>query len=172
MSFHKPENKTPTLNEAKKKLMDFVARREYSEKELREKLSVLISPEMLDQVIRWGYEKKWLSSPRELQTDWSERLSKRGQGVKKINQKLESLGLETLKSDFEQELQKARKFVSTKWSSVDFQNIDLTESRKLRAKVVRFLSSRGYEAEVINYILKNDLKSTANSEDEIYDEEF
>lgn len=165
-----------TLSEAKKKLMDLVARRDHTEKELRKKLATKCDPEIVNQTIQWAHEQKWLASPEKLKMQFAEQLSRRGKGVRKINQKLKELGLDSIKANAEDELEKARKLVLTKWSAKDFKGLDFKESQKLKAKVMRFLATRGFESPIISSILKNDLKNSANNEvqneEEIYDEEF
>ncbi len=161
-----------SFTEAKKKLMDLVARREHSEKELREKLTPHFSSEIVDSTILWGYECKYIASAEALQTQLAEQLSKRGKGIKQINQKLQALGLTGIKADAEEELAKARKLALAKWDATDFADLDSAEAHKLKTKVMRFLIGRGYESAVVSSILKNDLKCSVNSEEEIYDEEF
>lgn len=175
MSFTKharSQTKMPlTLSEAKKKLMDLVARRDHTEKELRKKLSLRCEPETVEKTISWAQSQNWLASPEKLKMQFSEQLSRRGKGIRKINQKLKELGLETVKSDADTELEKAKKLVSGKWSTRDFNGLDYKESQKLKAKIMRFLATRGFESNIINTILKS-FKSSSQNEEEIYDDEF
>ena len=165
-----------TLNEAKKKLMDFVARRDHTEKELRKKLSHYCEEAVLEQVIQWAHQQKWLASPDKLKSQFADQLSRRGKGIRKINQKLKELGLETVKSNKEEEIEKAKKLVLAKWSAQDFKGLDFKDSQKLKAKIMRFLMTRGYETDVINFVMTNNLKTSNQSEfyneEENYDEEF
>ncbi|MCC2677614.1 MAG: regulatory protein RecX [Pseudobdellovibrio sp.] len=161
-----------TLSEAKKKLMDLVARRDHSEKELRKKLAQRCEPEVVEQTIKWAGEQNWLASPEKLKTQFAEQLSRRGKGIRKINQKLKELGLESVKAEAETELEKAKKLVLSKWSPRDFKGLDFKESQKLKAKIMRYLITRGYESHVVSSILKNDLKYSSANEEEIYDDEF
>lgn len=176
MSFNKrayQTNKAPlTLSEAKKKLMDLVARRDHTEKELKQKLSLRCEPETVEQVLSWAKTQNWLASPEKLKTQFAEQLNRRGKGIRKINQKLKELGLESVKSDKDTELEKARKLVSTKWSSRDFKGLDYKEAQKLKAKIMRFLITRGFESDVVNLILKTEFKYSSTCEEEFYDEEF
>lgn len=161
-----------TLSEAKKKLMDFVARRDHTEKELRKKLSLRCDAETVEKTLAWAKEQNWLASPEKLKTQFAEQLSRRGKGVRKINQKLKELGLDTVKSDKESELAKAKKLALAKWSASDFKGLDFKEAQKLRAKIMRYLITRGYESDVVSSILKTEFKTSAAQEEEIYDEEF
>lgn len=179
MSFYKRTNKTVlkalTLSEAKKKLMDLVARRDHSEKELRQKLSLRCEDLIVQQTLTWAREQNWLASPDKLKTQFAEQLGRRGKGIRKINQKLKDLGLDTVKPDLEIELSKAKKLVLAKWSPQDFEGLDYKEALKLRAKIMRFLVARGYEGPIINLILKTEFKKSATpneNEEDHHDEEF
>lgn len=173
-----PKIKSPlTLPEAKKKLMDFIARRDHTEKELRKKLSLRCEPDVVDKTLAWAQEQNWLAAPEKLKTQFAEQLGRRGKGIRKINQKLKELGLETVKPNKASELEKARKLVLAKWSSDDFVDLDFKEAQKLKAKIMRFLITRGYESDVIGLILKNlasksEFKKIARNEEDNYDEEF
>lgn len=179
MSFEPRPRKTPsqeasrnlTVEEAKRKLMDLVAGRDHTEKELRTKLAKYTDEETAEETIQWAQKQNWLASSEKLKQDWAEKLSRKGKGVKQINQKLEVLGLETIKASAEDELEKARRLALAKWSAEDFKNTDQTEAQKLKVKIMRYLAARGFEASIINQILKNDFKCSSSEED-IYDEEF
>lgn len=179
MSFERRTPKTPTNEafrsltsaEAKRKLMDLVAGRDHTEKELRTKLAKYTDEETAEETIQWARKQNWLASSEKLKEDWAEKLSRKGKGVKLINQKLEALGLETIKASTEEELAKARRLALAKWSPEDFKNTAPAEAQKLKVKIMRYLAARGFEAQIINQILKNDFKCSSSEED-IYDEEF
>lgn len=160
-----------TLQQAKKKLMDLVARRDHSLKELRQKLSQHCDRETVEKTLQWAEEQNWLAPPQKLQTQVSEQLARRGQGIRRINQKLKSLGLESIKSTLDEELARAQQLVRNKWTARDFQNLDFKETQKLKAKIMRFLATRGYESGIIGTILKTEFKHSANHEEDIYDDQ-
>lgn len=164
--------KTLTLADAKRKLMDLVARRDHTEKELRTKLATRTTADIVEQTLTWAREQNWLASPEKLKNQFAEQLSRRGKGIRKINQKLKDLGLESVKSDKDSEYEKAKKLVFAKWDSSDFKGLGFKEAQKLKAKIMRFLITRGYESDIVSKILNTDLKKTSAHEDEIYDEEF
>ena len=112
------------LADAKRKIMDLVAHRDHSEKELRQKLSLLCEEEIVVQAMAWAKEQNWLAVPEVLKEKFAEQLERRGKGIHHINQKLQQLGLEPIKPDPEQELEKAKKLALTKWSLEDFQDLD------------------------------------------------
>lgn len=181
MPFQRKNPKTPptakaaqnlTLNAAKRKLMDLVASRDHSEKELRTKLQALADECTVEETLQWAQKQNWLASSEKLKENWVEKLSRKSKGVRQINQKLEALGLESIKADPEDELNKARRLALTKWSADDFQGLSLHEAQKLKAQIMRYLAARGYESNVIHQILRNDFKYSSVSEEEIYDEEF
>lgn len=168
-----PEPSQP-LNfiEAKKKLMDFVARRDHTEKELRTKLAASTTDEIVEQAITWARQQNWLPTEEKLKTHLAEQLSKRGKGILTINQKLKDLGLEDVKANEDSEYEKAKKLVLAKWAVSDFKDLGLKESQKLQAKIMRYLIARGYESDTVSKILSIEFKKSSNYGDEIYDEEF
>lgn len=161
-----PPKKWMTLLHAKKKIMDYVAKRDHSEKELRQKLKTYCEAEIIDQAIIWAKEQNWLSAPEVLKEKFADQLHRRGKGIRSINQKLKAKGLPSTKSDFETEISKARKLVFAKWSASDFNGLDFKEAQKLKAKIMRFLIARGFESDVVGHILKNELKTKGIANDE------
>ncbi|AGH94772.1 regulatory protein RecX [Pseudobdellovibrio exovorus] len=165
-----------TLIQAKRKLMDFVARRDHSEKELSQKLARYCESDIVQQTITWAREQNWLSAPETLQQQFATQLGRRGKGIHNINQKLKELGLESVKADFDNELEKARRLTFSKWNADDFRGLNVKDSQKLRAKIIRFLTTRGYEGAVISSILKNDFNTVTQTaiqdEDLSYDDEY
>lgn len=161
-----PPKKWMTLLHAKKRIMDYVAKRDHSEKELRTKLKPYCEPELIDQAIIWATEQNWLAAPEVLKQKFADQLHRRGKGIRSINQKLKAKGLPSTKSDFETEIVKARKLVFAKWSASDFNGLDFKEAQKLKAKIMRFLIARGFETDVVGQILKKELNAKGNSHDE------
>lgn len=163
-----PPKKWMTISHAKKRIMDYVAKRDHSEKELRTKLKRYAESEIIDQATQWAIEQKWLAAPEVLKDKFADQLHRRGKGIRSINQKLKAKGLPSTKSDFETEIAKARKLVFAKWDASDFNGLDFKEAQKLKSKIMRFLITRGFETDVVGQILKNELKAKGSS----YDEEF
>ena len=172
-----------TLPEAKKKLMDFVARRDHTEKELAKKLARYCDAETIQKTLDWATKQNWLASPEKLRTQFVTQLERRGKGIRQINQKLKELGLDSVKSDKNSELKKAKKLVLTKWSIDCFRGLDYKEIQKLKAQISRFLISRGYESDTINLILNKELKKSSGYligafddqekiGEDVYDDEF
>ncbi len=156
------------LQDAKKKIMDYVARRDHSEKELRKKLATRCEPDVINAAITWAQEQNWLAAPEVLTERMAGQLHRRGHGIRRINQKLKEKGLHSVSGNSDDELEKAKRLVLNKWSSENFRGLDFKESQKLKAKIMRFLMTRGYESHIINQILKTEFKIGAPA----YDEEF
>ena len=163
-------NQRPTLGlaDAKKKIMDIVARRDHSVKELHQKLSLLFEVEVIEQALAWARQQNWMAAPDSLKVKLAVQLARRGQGIDKINQKLDQMGLTLVQADQEQELAKAKKLATNKWSIEDFQNLEEHDALKLKAKVIRFLSARGFTLDIVSKILINEFKAGAVSHDEEY----
>lgn len=148
--------------------MDLVAIRNHSELELRKKLATRCEANIVDQAIDWAKGQNWLPSQEVLKDQLAEQMGRKGKGIQKINQKLNELGLDSVKSNAEDELEKAKRLALAKWSCEDFQGLSFEEAQKLKAQIIRFLFARGYESSVVSKILKNEFKAGALSHDEEY----
>ena len=157
-----------TLAEAKKKIMDLVSTRDHSAGELRQKLFGRVDAAIMEQAVDWAQQKNWFSSAEKLKNDITEKLNHRGHSVVKINKKLKELGLETATSTAEAEYEKAKKMALKKWSASVFEGLDFIQAQKLKATIIRFLSARGFDSDIVFSILKNELKAGDLSHDEEY----
>lgn len=138
--------------------MDLVARRDHTEKELRKKLSLRCEPEIIDQAIEWAKEQNWLAAPEQLQERFVQQLHQKGKGLRVINHKLRELGLQTIANDSELEFEKAQKLIqSKKFKNPEDQDLSFEEKQKLKAKIARFLSSRGFDSSIIAKIINEEL---------------
>ncbi len=148
-------------------MMDYLARRQHTEKELREKLSTRHSPEEIDAAIQYGKTKGWLAphqqAESQLAEEIAETLQKRGKGIEYINQFLEKKGLPSVKANSSSELEKARQLVENKFGPRK-KNMEFKPSReeikKLNAKKARFLISRGFDMETVEKIVDGDSDET------------
>ncbi len=157
-----------TLPEAKKKIMDYVARRDHSAHELREKLSGHFQTDVIDEAMGWAEQQNWLVSADTLKNDIIEKLNRRGQGNAKINEKLAALGLGHSETSSAQEYEKAKKLALEKWSPENFVELAALDRQKLTAKIARFLSSRGFDSEIVLSVINNELKAGDSFHDEEY----
>ncbi|MEZ0391679.1 MAG: regulatory protein RecX [Pseudobdellovibrionaceae bacterium] len=136
---------------ARNKMMDFLARRDHSEKELRKKLKSRFTPEEIEKAIQYGKENGWLpNSPEDTQAlseKTASELRRKGKGTHYINHYLKEKGLPQVAPDFTEELDKARELVKNKFSDVNKMD------RKDKAKVGRFLASRGFPMEIVRKVI-------------------
>jgi regulatory protein len=136
---------------AQKKMMDYLALRDHTEKELREKLNSLYSLEEIDQAILVAKQNRWIAASAEsehkVSVETAKALGKKGRGIGFINQYLEKKGLPEIVLDSASELEKAKSLVENKYS--DLSKMD----QRQRAKAGRFLLSRGFEMDVVQQII-------------------
>lgn len=143
---------------ASHKMMDYLANRTHSEKELRTKLQKHYTPEEIENAIEYGKTKGWIASTDEALNDLSQEtaaaLSRKGKGADYINQFLQEKGLPQIKADSSSELEKARQLVENKFDPLD--NPSREEREKRKAKIGRFLMARGFDMETIEKIVDGD----------------
>lgn len=138
---------------ARNKMMDYLSHREHSETELREKLQSHFSLEEIESAIAYGKDHGWIpnseASAQALSEKTAETLRRKGKGQVYINNYLEERGLPPVRYDDTEELDKALALVKNKFS--DLKDMDLSQ----KAKVGRFLTSRGFDSEVIRKVLND-----------------
>lgn len=137
--------KTQALT-ARNKMMDFLARRDHSERELKQKLRQYdFSPEEIDRALTFAKEKGWLPATEDgdlvLSKKMAQGLHRRNKGILYINHYLEKKGLPALKAEPELEIEKAVQCLQNK-------------RRTDKQKQMRFLLSRGFQMEVIRKVVK------------------
>ena len=139
----KTYNNEPMLeshSSAKKKLLQLLARRDYSEKELIEKLSQQFSHLEIQQTLVWAQKKNLLKSPEELAAKIAEKLNQKLKSIEWINQILQSKGLPLVASDSERELEKARQLIDKKRETSP-------------EKMMRFLFRQGFAPETVGKVI-------------------
>lgn len=141
---------------AKRKVMDMIARRDHSEKELRQKLREKFSPahdeeqdlnELIQEAIDFAKDNRWLGDPQELAYRLADMLHRRNKGIYYINNYLREKGLPSVEKDSDFELQKALELVHNKWG----ENTEFSREEKARAG--RFLASRGFDPETVRKVI-------------------
>ncbi len=136
---------------AQKKMMDYLAIRDHSEKELREKLSSIYNLEEIDQAIIVAKQNRWIAdsfeSAHKISAETANALGRKGRGIGFINQYLEKKGLPEIKLDSGAELEKAKYLVENKYS--DLSKMD----QRQKAKVGRFLIGRGFDMDVVQQVV-------------------
>ena len=141
----------PTTDSARNQMMDILARRDHSEKELREKLNGKFPSDEVESAIEFAKSKGWIPESEEDQMRLSQKiaddLKRKGKGHEYINQYLEQKGLAPVPFDPAEELEKARQLVENKFS--DMKQMD----QKQKAKAGRFLSARGFDLETVRKVI-------------------
>jgi len=136
---------------ARNQMMDYLAHRNHTETELRTKLQDKFPEDEIETAIQFGKDKGWIASSKEDLQALSEEvvavLKRKGKGPLYINRYLEEKGLVPVSMDPAEELEKARELVENKYS--DFKKMDRNE----KAKVGRFLMSRGFDLETVRKVI-------------------
>ncbi len=131
--------------------MDYLAQRDHSEKEIRKKLKDKFTAEEIDVAIDFGKEQGWIPNSPESAMVLAEKtaatLRRKGKGPLYIRQYLKEKGLPPVSSQPVEELEKARELAHNKFS--DFESMD----NKEKAKVGRFLISRGFSLETVRKVI-------------------
>lgn len=143
---------TKTRQAAKRKVMDLLARRDHSEKELRKKLREKFSEdvdagEVIDEAIDFAKNNNWLGDPVDLAHRMADMLHRRNKGIHYINNYLKEKGLPVVDVDRHLELEKALAIVKNKYEE------DHDFSREEKAKVGRLLASRGFDSETVRKVI-------------------
>lgn len=132
------------------KMMDHLARRSYSEFELRRKLEPYYAKDDIDDAISRAVASKWLTPAEEMSEKIADDLGRKRKGHRFINQALKQKGLPPVKEDTEAEFEKARALVSARLKH-DFSEGPLP--RELYEKAQRLLYTRGFTSDVIRRTL-------------------
>lgn len=150
---HPTGKKRPPLT-VRNKMMDIIALRDHSEKELRQKLKKYEFPnEDIDNALEFAREHDWLPSSQDenlkLSEEMARGLHRRNKGIVYINHFLQEKGLPSLSPDHELEVEKASRCLENKKPR------EKTEDpEKYKLKLSRFLAARGFQMEVIRKVLK------------------
>lgn len=138
-----------------KKMMDYLARRNHTELELREKLKGRYEVDEIENAINHAKNKAWIAGSEEASMVESQEiaaaLKSKGKGIHYINQYLSKKGLPEISSDSGEELEKARQLVENKFDSTA--DLSPEESEKQKAKRARFLASRGFDEEIVRKVI-------------------
>ena len=122
--------------------MDYLARRDHSEKELREKLGRNFTPQEIQEAVEYATEHGWMTAPEELSERVALRLHEKYRGHLYICQYLRQKGLPLVDKDDDIEYKKALEWANLKWSSCED-----------KGKIAQSLSRRGFESAIIRKVL-------------------
>ena len=150
----------------KNKIMEYIAKRDHSEKELKNKLRRLkdfqdrkkprYSVEEIELGIEWARDNKWLKPGDQLAVSVAQTLHGKKKGIRYINAYLAKKGLPSQPMDEDQELEKAIKLIRRKI-------INKTMDSNLKLKLSRFLISRGFPHNIISKALKGVMSEKSSS---------
>jgi regulatory protein len=137
---------------ARNSMMNMLARRDHSEKELRKKLSLRFNSEQIEAALDYAKVHGWLLEKETLSRKFADQLHRQKKGIKAINFKLKEKGLPEIKPEPQQELEKAIALAQNRISSKS-QPLD----RSAKEKIGRYLLSRGFEPSVVRKVIYEEL---------------
>ncbi len=126
--------------------MDFLARRNHSEKELRQKLLRKHEESEVERALEYCREHNWLAKPEVLSEQTMNALHRRKKGFLFIQRYLRQKGLPVPPRDLEIEEEKARILLNRKYPSL--------EDFAVRQKAQTFLKSRGFDDSTIRTVMR------------------
>lgn len=137
------------------KLIDMLSRRDYSVKELRQKLSKKdFEIGIIERAIQLAQERRYIRPPEELSQMVFQQLLQRGKGRHYIQQYLKKRGLPPIEVfDKDTELHKALEFARQKAKRSG--NLD----RAAREKIGRQLITRGFPLEIVRTVIYEKLRN-------------
>lgn len=136
------ERKNPHLR-ALAAITWYLAKRDHSEKELREKMRERHTPEAIQSALDEARERGWLARPEDLAQRVADALSRRQKSAGYIQGYLRKKGLPQAQLDDQTELEKAQHLLQTKLRKT----ANLTHEE--RVKAFRWLKSRGFGDKII-----------------------
>ncbi len=131
--------------------MDYLARRDHSEKELIEKLSRFFEWEEIEPTIQEMKERGWILDPVELATKVTENLHQKNKGFLYIQHFLRKKGLPSTEKDPDREWEKAQAIIEAK-----------TKASPDPKRMVSLLKNRGFDTETISRVL-NEIRRNSPS---------
>ena len=140
--------KNRELPSASVKVMSLLAKRNYSEKELEQKLSRDYSSEELQLALNLARESKWILPPLELAERVAAELSRKKKSHRFIRHYLQQKGLPPLPKILTSEVEKGQAILRSK-----LKNCPSLLSREAQIKARRLLANRGYDDDVIRQVL-------------------
>lgn len=133
--------------------MDLLARRDHSEKEIRDKLAEKFSALEIEAAIEYARENRWLPEPKVMSDRYAGAMHRRNKGIRSINRKLKEKGLPAAVADGELELEKALRLAETKLYGRGPAEDGKPLDRAAREKIGRFLLARGFEPAIVRKVV-------------------
>lgn len=142
------EELSDSVDQAFKKLVDYLARRDHSVKELKEKLSRRFTGCAIESALEEAANHKYLTDPKELAECVAKELHQKNKGFYYIQNYLLEKGLPEVALDSELETVKAQSVVDSKISKRP------TLTNGDRSKLEQHLKNRGFDLETIETVIK------------------
>lgn len=134
--------------QAKEKVIELLAMRDHSRRELAQKLlKKKFSADLIESALIWAEERNLLRPAEELSAIMARHLSAKNKGLHYINNYLRTKGLPPVKADSDDEIEKARKIAQ------QYLKKNATLDRETRAKIGRRLLARGFDAATVRKVL-------------------
>lgn len=125
----------------------YLARRDHSVHELRQKMRRRHSPEAIEAALKEAADRRLLVDNETLARQWAEALGRKKRSRQFIEAYLRKHKLPLVALDPENELEKCRRLLETKFGkSASF-------SREEQPKVIRFLRYRGFDGSTIKRVI-------------------
>lgn len=159
--------------QVKKRVAHWISKKDYSELELREKLSRYTSEDIIDRAIAWCHQLKLIPPPEVMTENIIVRLNREKKGIQQINHTLTEKGLAAIAEDRDAELEKAIELVGKKMlhsmKSQTWKELGFQDKQKTKAKAFRFLATRGFTSEIIQSSFEKWLQN--NKDTDVYENE-
>ncbi len=147
------------------KIADYLARRDHSVKEIKEKLAQkkIYEPEKINEAVQKAIDQKWFLPDDELSAKVARSLTLKNKSYFFIINYLEDKGLPTVEFSEEIEIQSIQNYLIKKFKA--YQNLDFEDKQK----AMRLLSSRGFQRETCYKALGSMKAKGLESEHSNYD---
>ena len=137
----------PDFLKALNAITRYVARRDHSVHELKQKMKERHSPEAVEWAIAEARKRRYLLDDQALAELWAKMMARKGRSQRYITGYLRRHKLPPVAVDRDDELAKCRSLLQTKFKkSVNF-------TYEERPRVVRFLSYRGFDGATIRRVI-------------------
>jgi len=144
------------------RLMDLLAKRDHGRREIIKKLSRYHEPAEVSDALATAEENQWLKPEDQVSQQFANEFSRKRKGINYINAKLAEKGLPRVKVQPELELEKALSLVENKFDIAAMRDeaSDRLALEKEKARVGRFLVSRGFDSAVVRKVLYEKFRSS------------
>lgn len=135
------------MKTARIKVMDYIAKRDHSIRELVQKLKKRFTPDEIQDAIEHAIESGWILEPAKLAKKVARQLDQKNRGILYVNRYLRKKGLPVVAVEKENELEKARTLAQRKLKA---QPPYTFEQKKV---IYRFLANRGFTEDICKTVM-------------------